>query len=67
MVAVVRPQMLDAVRRVCAHWELPCTPIGDVTDTEAADPVGDDRPAGGLDDLGPPRLGAHPLAHGSPA
>jgi phosphoribosylformylglycinamidine synthase subunit PurL len=33
MVAVVRPQMLDAVRRVCAHWELPCTPIGDVTDT----------------------------------
>jgi phosphoribosylformylglycinamidine synthase subunit PurL len=35
MVAVVRPQMLDAVRRVCAHWELPCTPIGDVTDTGA--------------------------------
>ena len=33
MVAVVRPQMLDAVRRVCARWELPCTPIGDVTDT----------------------------------
>jgi phosphoribosylformylglycinamidine synthase II len=33
MVAVVRPQMLDAVRRVCAKWELPCTPIGDVTDT----------------------------------
>jgi phosphoribosylformylglycinamidine synthase II len=33
MVAVVRPQMLDAVRRVCAHWELSCTPIGDVTDT----------------------------------
>ena len=33
MVAVVRPQMLDAVRRVCAQWELPCTPIGDVTDT----------------------------------
>jgi phosphoribosylformylglycinamidine synthase subunit PurL len=35
MVAVVRPQMLDAVRRVCARWELPCTPIGDVTDTGA--------------------------------
>jgi phosphoribosylformylglycinamidine synthase subunit PurL len=35
MVAVVRPQMLDAVRRVCAQWELPCTPIGDVTDTGA--------------------------------
>jgi phosphoribosylformylglycinamidine synthase subunit PurL len=33
MVAVVRPQMLEAVRRVCAQWELPCTPIGDVTDT----------------------------------
>jgi phosphoribosylformylglycinamidine synthase len=33
MVAVVRPQMLDAVRSVCARWELPCTAIGDVTDT----------------------------------
>ena len=33
MVAVVRPQMLDAVYRVCAQWELPCTPIGDVTDS----------------------------------
>jgi phosphoribosylformylglycinamidine synthase II len=33
MVAVVRPQMLDAVRRVCTEWELRCTPIGDVTDT----------------------------------
>jgi phosphoribosylformylglycinamidine synthase subunit PurL len=33
MVAVVRPQMLDAVGRVCAQWELPCTPIGDVTDS----------------------------------
>jgi phosphoribosylformylglycinamidine synthase II len=33
MVAVVRPQMLDTVRRVCAQWELPCTTIGDVTDT----------------------------------
>jgi phosphoribosylformylglycinamidine synthase len=32
MVAVVRPQMLDAVQRVCATWELPCTTIGDVTD-----------------------------------
>jgi phosphoribosylformylglycinamidine synthase subunit PurL len=30
MVAVVRPQMLDAVRAVCARWELPCTPIGEV-------------------------------------
>jgi len=33
MVAVVRPQMLDAVARVCARWELACTPIGEVTDT----------------------------------
>jgi phosphoribosylformylglycinamidine synthase subunit PurL len=33
MVAVVRPQMLEAVRRVCAKWELLCTAIGDVTDT----------------------------------
>src|SRR5207248_10861939 len=33
MVAVVRPQMLDSVQRVCAQWELPCTSIGAVTDT----------------------------------
>jgi phosphoribosylformylglycinamidine synthase len=32
MVAVVRPQMLEAVQRVCAKWELPCSPIGDVND-----------------------------------
>ncbi|MDX6485270.1 MAG: phosphoribosylformylglycinamidine synthase subunit PurL [Gaiellaceae bacterium] len=31
MVAVVRPQMLDAVRAICDRWELPCTPIGEVT------------------------------------
>jgi phosphoribosylformylglycinamidine synthase len=31
MVAVVRPQMLDAVRAACARWELPCTAIGEVT------------------------------------
>jgi len=30
MVAIVRPQMLDGVREVCARWELPCTPIGEV-------------------------------------
>jgi phosphoribosylformylglycinamidine synthase subunit PurL len=35
MIAVVRPQMLDAVQRVCAQWELPSTPIGDVTDSGA--------------------------------
>jgi phosphoribosylformylglycinamidine synthase subunit PurL len=33
MVAVVRPQMLAAVERVCAKWELPCTAIGEVTDS----------------------------------
>ncbi len=33
MVAVVRPEMLDAVREVCARWELPCTTIGEVTDS----------------------------------
>ncbi len=33
MVAVVRPEMLDAVRAICARWELPCTPIGEVTDS----------------------------------
>jgi phosphoribosylformylglycinamidine synthase subunit PurL len=31
MVAVVRPQMLEAVQSVCARWELPCTTIGEVT------------------------------------
>jgi phosphoribosylformylglycinamidine synthase len=33
MVAVVRPEMLDAVQRICAEWELPCTPIGEVTES----------------------------------
>jgi phosphoribosylformylglycinamidine (FGAM) synthase-like enzyme len=33
MVAVVRPQMLASVERVCYRWELPCTAIGEVTDT----------------------------------
>ena len=33
MVAVVRPQMLEAVAAVCARWELPCTAIGEVTDS----------------------------------
>jgi phosphoribosylformylglycinamidine synthase subunit PurL len=35
MVAVVRPEMLDAVRAVCDRWELPCTTIGEVTDAGA--------------------------------
>jgi phosphoribosylformylglycinamidine synthase subunit PurL len=33
MVAVVRPQMLPSVQRVCEQWELLCTPIGAVTDS----------------------------------
>ncbi len=33
MVAAVRPQFLDAVREVCARWELPCTVVGEVTET----------------------------------
>jgi len=35
MVAAVRPEMLDAVREVCARWELPCTAIGEVTGSGA--------------------------------
>ena len=31
MVAVVAPERLDDVRAVCERWELPCTPIGEVT------------------------------------
>jgi phosphoribosylformylglycinamidine synthase len=33
MVAVVRQDMVEAVETVCARWELPCTRIGEVTDT----------------------------------
>jgi phosphoribosylformylglycinamidine synthase len=33
MVAVVRPEMLDAVQAVCTRWELPSTVIGEVTDS----------------------------------
>jgi phosphoribosylformylglycinamidine synthase len=35
MVAVVRPEMLDAVHEICARWELPCTAIGEVTGSGA--------------------------------
>ncbi|MGH2970536.1 MAG: phosphoribosylformylglycinamidine synthase subunit PurL [Gaiellaceae bacterium] len=31
MVAIVRPQMLDAVRALCVTWELECEAIGEVT------------------------------------
>jgi phosphoribosylformylglycinamidine synthase len=33
MVAVVRPVMLESVQAICARWELPCTAIGEVTDS----------------------------------
>ncbi|HEY3183643.1 MAG TPA: phosphoribosylformylglycinamidine synthase subunit PurL [Gaiellaceae bacterium] len=33
MVAVVAPECVDDVRAVCERWELPCTVIGEVTDT----------------------------------
>ena len=33
MVAVVRPEMLDAVLAVCDHWELHRAVVGEVTDT----------------------------------
>jgi phosphoribosylformylglycinamidine synthase subunit PurL len=33
MVAIVRPQMLDSVRALCARWELACEDIGVVSDT----------------------------------
>jgi phosphoribosylformylglycinamidine synthase II len=33
MVAIVRPQMADAVQALCARWELECAAIGEVSDT----------------------------------
>src|SRR5436190_9341740 len=33
MVAVLRPEHLDAVEEVCARWELHCAVIGEVTET----------------------------------
>ena len=46
MVAVVRPEMLDAVRAVCERWELPCTAIGEVTDTGELRAFHDDEVVG---------------------
>jgi phosphoribosylformylglycinamidine synthase subunit PurL len=48
MVAVVRPQMLDAVKTVCARWELPCTAIGDVTDMSELRAFFDDELVGAI-------------------
>jgi phosphoribosylformylglycinamidine synthase subunit PurL len=46
MVAVVRPAMLAAVQRVCAKWELPCSIIGEVTDTGELRVFHDDETVG---------------------
>jgi len=48
MVAVVRPQMLEAVQRVCANWELACIPIGDVSDTGELRAFYEDEPVGAI-------------------
>jgi phosphoribosylformylglycinamidine synthase len=46
MVAVVRPEMLGAVLDVCARWELPCTAVGEVTDTGLLRAFHDDETVG---------------------
>src|SRR5436853_559752 len=33
MVAVVAPERFDEVQAACARWELPCTAVGEVTDS----------------------------------
>lgn len=48
MVAVVRPQMLDAVRAICARWELHCTVIGEVTDSGELRALWHDEVAGSI-------------------
>src|SRR5436305_9531110 len=48
MVAVVRPQMLEAVQRICERWDLPCTAIGDVTDTGELRALFDDERVGAI-------------------
>jgi phosphoribosylformylglycinamidine synthase len=48
MVAVVRPQMLEAVQHVCAKWELACTPIGDVSETGELRAFFDDELVGSI-------------------
>src|SRR4051812_45458530 len=48
MVAVVRPQMLESVQAICARWELPCTPIGEVTDHRELRVFWEDELAGSI-------------------
>jgi phosphoribosylformylglycinamidine synthase II len=46
MVAVVRPEMLDSVARLCERWELPCTAIGEVSETGSLRAFHDDELVG---------------------
>ena len=46
MVAVVRPQMLDAVLAVCERWELHHAVVGEVTDTGLLRALWDDEVVG---------------------
>jgi phosphoribosylformylglycinamidine synthase II len=46
MVAVVRPEQLAKVEEVCRRWELACTAIGEVTDTEELRCFFDDEAVG---------------------
>src|SRR5215217_2899765 len=48
MVAVVRPQMLDTIRGVCTRWELPCSVIGEVTETGSLRAYHDDELVGDI-------------------
>ncbi len=48
MVAVVRPQMLASVERICARWELHCTTIGEVTDSASLRAVDDGELVGDI-------------------
>ena len=49
MVAVVRPAMLESVRRVCAKWELSCAAIGEVTDDGVLRAFHDGEPVGEIE------------------
>ena len=57
MLAIVRPDRLDAVSAVCAKWNLPCAVIGVVTDDGDIAVI-----EGGLDADGQPRAGAREIA-----
>jgi phosphoribosylformylglycinamidine synthase II len=57
MLAIVRPDRLDAVAAVCAKWNLPCAVIGRVTADGDVAVI-----EGGLDADGRPRAGAREIA-----